>query len=73
MNLMKIHPIAKAMGVNENDICVGEEAENCLCVFGEGDRWFITHVERGNREVLGSFISEHEACVAFIELLEKIY
>jgi hypothetical protein len=59
------------IGVNMNDIGIGEERENCLNIFGFSRRWYISFLEKGNREVLGIYSSEEEACQEFIKTLKQ--
>jgi hypothetical protein len=41
------------------------------CLDGKGPRWEVYYSERGNRNRIGSFENEAEACQYFLDLIKK--
>ncbi len=66
MNINDVAKIIQTTGLLNQSYSVGLERENQLILMREGKNWLIYHFERGERDIMGEFEDEDEACRFYI-------
>lgn len=60
-------------GIARDNFSVNEdEKENTLSINMINGEWWVYHFERGERNVIGFFSTEEQACAKFKEVLDRI-
>lgn len=74
MNLSELACLLEQLELHPNAYSIGigiPEADETYCLVQENGVWRIYYAERGQRSDMREYVSEEEACNAFLELLKS--
>jgi hypothetical protein len=69
MNRMQLLSVLDEKGVPSSYYSIKGAKEDRVCLDSKEGKWVVFYIERGNKDILGEFDTEDEACAFMLDKL----